>query len=469
MMLFNTHTTGIHYTDEIVEWAVLRKTRAGIEKLREGTHPIPEGFFEREDVPLFPAEVLGESHKNFRGVVTVSLPSSRLLMRVLELPSVDLDELTGMVELQADQIFPFPLDQLTVSYEVLHQTEDHSRVLVVAAQRKVVDQLGDLFKEQRVYIRSLDAEILVWWSLLTTNREIPREGRVLLILEGHTEFSIVVVDDGVPISFRSLELFHDFTDPSVAAEIVEEIRYTLLSLEAGYGHNADCQTEIWSESEIPEALVKQLGDLSPRGINLHDLGTLPALSEGLALRSADRTRHHAELVLREWVELQRRRQIMKIATITSIAALSVWMAVVSITGTVFAIQKASANRVRNEAAKYAAPARAAQEARAEKESLEKYADRSHSALECLLEATETLPASLEISSFSYSKGKAVRLRGSGATSDPAYVYFQKLGSSALFKSIKDDRVSPQTRQGKRIQAFSVTAVLPPLATEEDLP
>ena len=464
-MLFNIHTTGIHYTDEIVEWAVLRKNRTGTEMLREGTLPIPEGFFDREDAPLFPADMLEHSRKNFRGIVTVSLPSSRLLMRVLELPSVDSAELDAMVELQADRIFPFPVDQLTISYEVLHQTEDHSRVLAVAAPRKAVDKLGDLFKEKNVYIRSLDAEILAWWSLLTTHREIPAEGRVLIILEEHTEFSIIVVDDGVPVCFRSLELFHNFTDPSVMAEIIEEIRYTLLSLEAEYGHNANVRTEVWSQAEFPAELAGMLSELSPGGVTQHDLGSLPPLSEGLALRAADRGRHHAELVPREWVELQRRRQIMKIATVASIAVLCIWMAVVSVTGAVFAFKTASYNRVKKEAARYAGPAREAQSARAEKDSLEKYADRTHSALESLREVTVLLPDDLEINSFDYTKNKAIRLRGSAYDTTPIYTYFQRLGASALFAGIKDER-QEKLRQGERSEGFSVTILLPAPAREE---
>ena len=465
-MLFTTHTTGIHYTDEIVEWAVLRKDRAGTEKLREGTQPIPAGFFEQEDAPLFPAEVLDECSKNFKGVVTVSLPSSRLLMRIMELPSADAAELADMVHLQIDQVSPFPVDQLTVSYEVLLQTENHSRVLAVAAPRKVVDRLGELFKEKNIYIRSLDAEVLAWWSLLVAHADVPREGRVILILEEHTEFSMIIVDDGVPICFRSLELFHDFKKESVQNEIIEEIRYSLLSLETEYGHNADCQTEIWSELDIPNALNKQLMELSPRGVNQHSLKAVPALAEGLALRSAQRGQHHAELVPREWIELQRRRQIIKVSTIASIAALCVWLAVVSITGTVFAIKKASFNRVSKSAQTYEAPARAAQEARAEMNSLEKYAARTHSALECLLEVTTNLPDALEINSFSYTKGKAVRLRGSGPAADPAYDYFGKLGKSDLFEFIKDDRTSMQLKQGARVEGFSVTAVLPAIESED---
>ena len=466
-MLIRTHTTGIHYTDEIVEWAVLRKNRAGTEKIREGANPIPLDFFEQEEAPLFPVEPLAESRKEFKGIVTVALPSAHLLMRVLELPSTDPAELQSMVELQLDQICPYPLDQMARSYEVLKQDEEHSRVLAVAAQRTTIDDLGDLFKKEHLYIRSLDAEILAWWSLLITHGNVPLNGRVILILEEHTEFSLIVVDDASPICFRSLELFHDFNDESVIEEIIEEIRYTLLSLETAYGADNNCLTEFWNESGFSDKLIEGLKSLSPRGVNLHDLNTLPTLAEGLALRSADRTSHHAEMVPREWVELQRRKQLMKIGTVASIALMSIWFAVVSITGTVFAVHKASLKRIREEANRYAEPARAAQNARIEKESLEKYADRSHAILECLLEITDLLPESLELNSFNYTKGKAIQLRGSGQSTEPIYDYFQKLGASELFNGIQNEKQSMQIKQGQRQEGFSVTVQLPELASEEN--
>lgn len=465
-MIWFTHTTGIHYTDELVEWAVLRKNRKGTEKLREGTQPIPSGFFEDEEAPLFPAQVLDETRKNFHGIVTVSLPSSRLLMRVLELPSVDPEELRGMVELQMDQISPFPLDQLTVSYEVLHQAEDHSRVLAVAAQRGMVDQLGDLFKNKNVYIRSLDSELLAWWSLLIAHGRVPCQGRVVLILEEHTEFSMIVVDEGTPVCFRSLELFHNFGDEDVMREIVEEMRYTLLSLEAEYGHRPCSSIEVWSAASLPDRLIQMLGEECVTPVNLHDLSDIPPLAEGLALRSVDRRLHHVELVPREWIELQRRRRLMKVATVTSIAVLSVWLAVVAIAGAVFSFQKAAYNKVKRQAEVISGPAREAQAAREEMFSLEKYADRTRSALECLREITESLPEDVKLSSFIYKKGAAVSLRGSSDRADVIYDYFQKLGASELFVGVKDQPVSTRTRNDQRISTFSVTADLPKSETEE---
>ncbi len=464
MMLFS-HTTGIHYTDEIVEWAVLRRSRKGIEKLREGSLPVPEGFSRQENAPLFPADVLEHIHKNFRGVVTVSLPSSQLLMRMLELPSINPEELKGMVELQMDQISPFPVDQLTVSYEVLRQTENHSRVLAVAAQRKTVDALGDLFKAQNVYIRSLDAEVLAWWSLLIAHGEVLCQGRVVLILEEHTEFSMIVVDEGVPVCFRSLELFHNFTDETVMREIVEEVSYTLLSLEAEYGRREITGVLFWSESEIPPRLCDLLREECRADVVLHDLRSIPPVSEGLALRTAERRLHHVELVPREWIELQRRKRLMKISTIASIAVLSIWLAVITVAGTIFSFQQAAYNRVRKEAAKYEGPARAAQSAREEMLSLEKYADRSHSALECLREVTVALPVNVEITSFTYKKGEAVSLRGSSELADNVYDFFQKLGASDIFEGVKDQPVSTRTVKDRKVSTFSVTAELPKSAKE----
>ena len=115
-MLFPSHTTGIQTTDKKVAWTVLRKTSAGIEKIREGSLPIPPETSDVEPKNGFPSDVFTEIRSQIRGLITIALPSSKLLMRVLELPSSDPIEIDGMVELQMDQISPFPTDQLTLSY-----------------------------------------------------------------------------------------------------------------------------------------------------------------------------------------------------------------------------------------------------------------------------------------------------------------------------------------------------------------
>jgi len=458
------YSTGIHHNGESVEWVVLRKGRKGTEKVREGSLPIPESFFARTDAPPFPAEVLPEIRRDFRGTITVALPSSMLLLRVLDLPSTDPAELRSMIDLQIDSISPFPADQLTVSYEVFHQTADSSRVLAIAAPRKTVDELGELFKAHHVYIRSLDSELLAWWTIGSRyDSEFPREGsgRVLLILEEHTEFSMAVTDDGVPVTVRSLELFHDLADEKTQDEIVDDIGYTLLSLEAEYGSRPVERILFGSEKEIPPALAEKIATRFGVPVEPRDLKQFPPLTEGLARRSLDKTLHHAELVPQEWIDLQRKRKMLRAGTIATAAVLGIWLGVIAIAGTVFSIRSAGLRHIRQDAGVHEAPARAAIAAREEMLSLEKFADRTHSALETLREVTIALPAGVELASFTFKKGEAVSLRGSSDNTEPIYDFFQNLGKSELFTGVKDQPVSTRLVKDRRVSTFSITADLPP--------
>jgi hypothetical protein len=274
---------------------------------------------------------------------------------------------------------------------------------------------------------------------------------------------MIVTDNGVPVCFRSLELFHDFGSDSVMDEIAEEIRYTLLALEAEYGRGEPCGVTVWSDSEFPPRLLELLKKQCGGSVTQHKLTSIPPLSEGLALRTAGSRPHHVELVPREWIDLQRRKRLIKVASVTSIALLGIWLATVAIAGTVFAIQKAAYNRVAKEAARYEGPANAAKAAHSEMLSLEQYSDRSRSALECLLEISADLPEGVEISSFTYKKGDAVNLRGNSTRPETVYQFFQKLGTAEIFAGIKDDLST--TPKDRDVTTFSVKVLLPKTAEE----
>jgi len=97
--------------------------------------------------------------------------------------------------------------------------------------------------------------------------------------------------------------------------------------------------------------------------------------------------------------------------------------------------------------------------------LKLYTNRSDSALECLREVTQLLPAGdIEFVSYSYTKGKGVTLRGTAQNNDIAYNFFSKLAESGLFDSLKDQSVTTRTTKGERRTVYSVTLVLP--STEE---
>jgi len=77
-----------------------------------------------------------------RPKVSVAIPLDRVLLRVVELPSTEMDELRGMVDLQVDKFSPFPVEQMSVSFESLSQTANSTRVLIAAVRREEIDNAG---------------------------------------------------------------------------------------------------------------------------------------------------------------------------------------------------------------------------------------------------------------------------------------------------------------------------------------
>ncbi len=75
------------------------------------------------------------------------LPRHEAAVRILELPSQDPEELRGMVHLGAEEIVPFPLDELMTSFCVLEPLDGGaSRVLAVVARKTVVEAWLNLLR-----------------------------------------------------------------------------------------------------------------------------------------------------------------------------------------------------------------------------------------------------------------------------------------------------------------------------------
>ncbi|MBM4152198.1 MAG: hypothetical protein FJ220_01570 [Kiritimatiellaceae bacterium] len=87
---------------------------------------------------------------------------------------------------------------------------------------------------------------------------------------------MIILDHGIPVRFHSLDLFHQFDDESVIQEIVEEVSYTLLSVEAEYGHLPLHRILLWNQSEMPERMFEILGKHCQTEVQHIDLSTLPS-------------------------------------------------------------------------------------------------------------------------------------------------------------------------------------------------
>lgn len=435
------HTIGINITDTAVNWTSLRNGQEGLELHEFETKPRPE-----PDTlpPLF--------HPHQADRLIAGLPSTNVLTHVFNLPSTDTDEIAGMVELQLDKISPYPLQQLVASYEILAQGETHTLVLVAGVRREIVEQLGAQLNTIGLTLNSLDLELLCrWQQLLMENRIAAEGGEAIFIIEKGTTGLIIAVN-GEPLLFRTLPSSHS------AEELLSELDYSLTTLEQEFDLQGVERIDLWSDDpqpELSETLEKQVHLCSSQ----NSLSELPPLSEALARRYHNRGQHQLELIPPEWIEVARNKtQIRKLYKFGAILLAS-WLSLVLLFSIAYGIHKHQVSKLRTTADELTAPAQAVKESSRKVNTLLNYTDQDHSALEALREISALLPNGIDLSAFSYKKGRALTLRGAADSSDAVYKFFDTLAQSKFFKEIKDQRVTTANRKGQRISQFSLTAVL----------
>ncbi|MBN2163427.1 MAG: hypothetical protein JXR25_10775 [Pontiellaceae bacterium] len=447
-------------TADGIEWTSLKIRQDGSEPAGKGSVSCPSEDNEGQSINM--PGLTDEVSEKLAGDLTVSIRTSELLMRTAEFPSIDREEIAGMVNFQFDKISPFPLDQLAISHEVLSSSENSSMVLMVAARHECIDAIGEAFKYKGVYIHSIDARILGWFYLLQKGQHLAGEPCEVLIVDDGIDFSMTVLSDGIPLVFRSLSRPED--DAGIS-ELAEEIDYTLTMLDSEHDLPDPQRIDIWSLTSAAPQQTDLLAEKTGVVIAHHDLNILPPLSEGIIERAIHK-KARIELIPKEWIEHERMQRLKKKFAVSSGIIGGIWLVALLIFVGIYQSRAIALAKVQEKEASLAPQAQTAIENRKKLKALKNYADRSDSALECLREVTRLLPGGdIEFASYNYTQGKGVSLRGTAESDEIVYEYWELLNDSGLFIDLKDQRINNQVRQGEQRAVFSVNLVMP--TTEDD--
>ena len=75
---------------------------------------------------------------------SIAIPTYRSFTRLVQLPSLETDELQEAVELEAEQYISLPLEDLYLDYEVVRQTAEATDMFITAVPRTIVDSYLEL-------------------------------------------------------------------------------------------------------------------------------------------------------------------------------------------------------------------------------------------------------------------------------------------------------------------------------------
>lgn len=449
--------TGINLTADKISWSSLRRDR-NLLSVAGGSQGVAlDGI---SDSWNFANEELSGALKKVLphnlGKASLALPLARVFTRVMDLPALDPKELAGMVDLQVDKLAPFPVEQLLVGFEVLATRETTSRVLIAAAPRDLVEAAGSAFKRAGVTLLGIDLATLCFWQ--TVQDQYRSVAWQWLLIWRDEDVEVIVVQNGLPLLFRSLGQRSLFDTPEGAAELRQELDYTLSVLESEEGSALQVPLDIWSASGLEDSVLAVLQGGAYAPVTVKNLAELAAVSEGIARRATAKV--SLNLAPAEWLSDDYNRQVQRQVLRIAAVFLAGWAVAVMAFGFGYSFESNKLERMRRQSSSLDSRAQEVRQLKNQATSLEQYADRSTSSLECLLEITRFMPRGVFLTSFVYKKGNQIGLRGEAEREEPIYNFIEALGKSHLFKEVKASGISSRKVGGTIKTEFNLIINLP---------
>lgn len=405
----------------------------------------PPDTARQEGEPAVALKALTSQHP-VSGPCSSALPAAEVMLMVLNLPATLPREIEGMVQLQAEEISPFPAERTCVAWELLEQQDQFSRVLMGLCARKPLDQLHDLYHSAGLVPDRVDIDVLGWLALIKDAGELTDSADCLLLIiqDGHSD--VVAWQKGQPCLIRSLVKASELN----ADTLHEELMMVMLSLSAAFDPAATQTLHIWHDGEAP-GWLSEPGDWT---FELHPLSQLPPLSAGLARRAMEP--HRLDLSPPAWrmekIRLKNRKKYLQIG----IASAAVWVAVMLGFLGWSTIRQSGLRSLEKQNQATANEVSQIEALSQRVRSLTQFTDRSSSALETLLILASAAPGSgrLTIDDYRYDKTEGIVFSGSsGAETQPFYQFLEDLSAGELLRVKSYD-----LKESRNTYTFQVEAV-----------
>lgn len=244
--------------------------------------------FESADSSLSQAIAAAYKKSKFPAVPVIScIPRQMVNIRILELPSTDMDEIDDMVGFQASKQTPYSKEEITYDYKVLGGSrEGYTRVLLAIVQRSVLRQRFSILEEAGVDIESMSvsSEGVLNWYEHAVQQEQKAPGATVLVDIDSTYSDFMVTSPKGPVFSRSILIGADQLLDTAGEQAREEFLQELeRSMDICRGESPDMDLGNMLLAGAGPA-IKGLNDFLGKGLGipvknrdcLHDIAKMPA-------------------------------------------------------------------------------------------------------------------------------------------------------------------------------------------------
>ena len=195
--------------------------KGGCRLLNVGVLPLPQGAVQNNMV--VEGRLVAEAIRKLiqqNGVksskVISAVPGRAVIIKKLQMPRQEEDELEANVEFEANKLVPENLENVNLDYQVLGYLEDGNKmeVLLVAVKKEIVNSFTDVIEAAGLTPAIMDVDYFAMESMYETNYEAQAAGEVIgLIHVGARYTSINVLSNGISTFTGDLPVGgEEFTD-----------------------------------------------------------------------------------------------------------------------------------------------------------------------------------------------------------------------------------------------------------------
>lgn len=193
--------------------------------------------------------------------VRISLPESKSFLRIISMPNIDPEEMKEAIKWEIEANIPLPLDQVYYDWQtvegVFREEEGKTNVLVLAAARKVVDGLLEVFDEAGLDVVGIESESTAMARSLLSQKK--NQKTALIIDLGRTKSNFIFTVKGIPCFTSSVPI----SEQSIINEIAKSFNISVekamkIEKENGIGHFFEDDPLFSSIESVLSGLVDEI-------------------------------------------------------------------------------------------------------------------------------------------------------------------------------------------------------------------
>ena len=394
------------------------------------------------------------------GATTIALPASQVFTRIMTLPLLDPEELAGAVALQVDKFSPFPVEQIVFSYEILQQTDAETSVLIAISQQTSVEAWGTVPRQAGMQLSRVDCAALGAWQALRKQGALDTTRRQSLLLLDQDEVVLLTHDAGRLLSISGLGPPGNFSDSDACADLAEEVARILMEAEADHGvvEASELALLSYETSVALDTLQEALAEAVEMQVVQMAGQPFPDIAGGLLQRSLavpNAVSTPLNLIPPEWVRDADTRRFRNRMIVIGSGLLGLWMLLLAGGLGYFAWERVRLEQLREREEDWRRPANVIRSMRLQANLIDRYHDRTYSALEVLREISALQPGGVDLVSFTYRRADGLEIIGEADSGAQVLQFNERLNDSALFRDVRPG-TRTRTQQGRHRFSFDIT-------------